>query len=76
MAEGINAQGRGTGDSGHGGDGSWTAQGSCGGSDWDSVVVCALRQWQSAAAEAGILWERRRQRLGASGLCWEGENVK
>ena len=38
---------------------------------------CAqLRQWQSAAAEAGRLWERRRQRLGASGLRWEGENVK
>ena len=35
-----------------------------------------LRQWQSAVAEAGRLWERRRQRLGASGLRWEGENVK
>ena len=38
---------------------------------------CAqLRQWQSAAAEAGRLWERRWQRLGASGLRLEGENVK
>ena len=38
---------------------------------------CAqLRQWQSAAAEAGRLWERWRQRLRASGLRWEGENVK
>ena len=38
---------------------------------------CAqLRQWQSAAAEAGKLWERRLQRLGTLGLRWEGENVK
>ena len=32
-----------------------------------------LRQWQSAAAEAGSSGKRGRQRLGDSGLRWEGE---
>ena len=32
-----------------------------------------LRQWQSVAAEAGSSGKWRQQRLGDSGLRWEGE---
>ena len=60
-----------------GDDGGWKAQGSGGGSGWDSVVVCTTPAVAgTAAAETGRLWERRRHRLGASGLRWDGENVK
>ena len=68
-------QGRGTGGSGHGCDGSWKAQGTAAAETGTQSWCAQLRQWQSAAAEAGVLWERRRQRLGASGLRWEGERM-